>query len=217
MAPVRVDVWSDVVCPWCYIGKRRFEKGIELLREQGADPGIEVVYRSFQLDPGAPVGDPVPVRRAYAAKFGGPERADAILDHVTRVAAEEGIEFRMDLALRANTLLAHRALHFALGSGPAAQASVKQRLLAAYFTEGADISDPDVVARCAGDAGLDADALREWLAGGGGIAEVAADIAEAGRRDITAVPSFVIDDRFTIPGAQDPATIATILGRMLSR
>jgi len=214
---VRVDVWSDVVCPWCYIGKRRFERGLDLLREQGADPGIEVVYRSFQLDPGAPVDDPVPVREAYAAKFGGAARAEAILDHVTRTAAEEGIEFRMDIAVRANTLLAHRALHFARLGDSDSQGRLKQHLLAAYFTEGRNIADPAVVEDCAVTAGLDAAALREWLAGGGGSTEVAADIAEAGRREITAVPSFVLDDRFTIPGAQDSATFATILGRMLAR
>ena len=214
---MRVDVWSDVVCPWCYIGKRRFERGLDLLREQGDDPGIEVVYRSFQLDPGAPLDDPVPVREAYAAKFGGSARADAILDHVTRTAAEEGIEFRMDIAVRANTLLAHRALHFARLVEPGAQARLKQNLLAAYFTEGRNIADATVVEVCAVAAGLDAPALREWLAGGGGTAEVAADIAEAGRREITAVPSFVIDDRFTIPGAQDAATFATVLRRMLAR
>ncbi|MEN9793407.1 MAG: hypothetical protein RL330_1485 [Actinomycetota bacterium] len=212
-----MDVWSDVVCPWCYIGKRRFERGLDLLRDHGADPGIEVVYRSFQLDPGAPVDDPVPVREAYAAKFGGAARAEAILDHVTRTAAEEGIEFRMDIAVRANTLLAHRALHFARLGDADSQGRLKQHLLAAYFTEGRNIADPAVVEDCAVTAGLDAVALREWLAGGGGSTEVAADIAEAGRREITAVPSFVIDDRFTIPGAQDAATFATILGRMLAR
>jgi predicted DsbA family dithiol-disulfide isomerase len=217
VASVRVDVWSDVVCPWCYIGKRRFERALEVLREQGNDPGIDVVYRSFQLDPGAPVDDPVPVREAYAAKFGGAARADAIHDHVTRTAAEEGIEFRMDIAVRANTLLAHRALHFARLDDSGAQGRVKQRLLAAYFTEGRNIADQAVVEGCVAESGLDPLLLREWLAGGGGTSEVAADIAEAARRDITAVPSYVIDDRFTIPGAQDPATFATILGRMLAR
>ena len=111
---MKVEIWSDVVCPWCYIGKRRFEKALDVLREKGVTEPVEVVWRSFQLDPRAPVGAPSPAIDAYARKFGGPDAAVRIIENVTNVAAADGIEFRMDIALRANTLLAHRALHWAL-------------------------------------------------------------------------------------------------------
>src|SRR6187431_3514883 len=104
---MQVEIWSDVVCPWCYIGKRRFERAVA---EVADDIEVRAVYRPYQLDPSAPRGASVPVVEAYARKFGGPERAEQILDHVTRIAADDGIEFRMDRALRANTLLAHRLL-----------------------------------------------------------------------------------------------------------
>lgn len=214
-------MWSDVVCPWCFIGKRRFDKAVAVLREKGVTEPIEVVYRSYQLDPTAPIGSPTPVTDAYAKKFGGPERARQILDHVTGIAAGEGIDFKMDIALRANTTLAHRALHWALsvapGCGPAAQERLKEILLAAYFSEGRDVGDADTVAACAGRAGLDADALRTWLDGDGGKAEVVADLRGAIDREISGVPAFVIDDAFIVPGAQEVDTFVAVIERILSR
>lgn len=215
---MKVEIWSDVVCPWCFIGKRRFDKAVARLRERGITDSIEVVFRSFQLDPGAPEGATMPAVEGYARKFGGPERAAQIVDHVTRIAAEDGIEFHMDIALRANTLLAHRALHWAKStSGSTGQADMKERLLGAYFTGGLDVGDIEVVVACADDAGLDGASLRSWLDAGGGFEEVAADIEGAASREITAVPSFVIDDRFLIPGAQDVDVYVNVLEKMLSR
>jgi predicted DsbA family dithiol-disulfide isomerase len=215
---MKVEIWSDVVCPWCYIGKVRFDKAVAELRSKGIDTPINVVFRSFQLDPTAPVGAPTPVAEAYAKKFGGSERAHQILNHVTNVAAEDGIEFRMDIALRANTVLAHRALHFALISqGPESQAFLKKSLLSAYFTEGKDVGDEDVIIACADSVGLDGQALAAWLQSGGGITEFAADLQAAAERDITAVPSFVIDDRFLIPGAQDISVFVNVLERVLTQ
>lgn len=216
-----MDVWSDVVCPWCFIGKRRFDRAVAILREKGVTEPIEVVYRAYQLDPTAPVGDPTPVPDAYAKKFGGRERAEQILAHVTGIAAAEGIEFRMHEALRANTTLAHRALHWSLavasGSGPDAQARLKESLLSAYFTEGRDVGDPDTVAQCAERAGLDGAALRTWLDGDGGKPEVVADLRGAMDREITGVPAFVIDDAFLVPGAQDTETFVNVIERILAR
>lgn len=217
MSLVKVEVWSDVVCPWCYIGKRRFDKAVAALREKGVTEPIHVVYRSYQLDPTAPVASPTPVVEAYSRKFGGRERAEQILAHVTRVAAEEGIEFNMDIALRANTILAHRALHWALAAhGEHGQARLKEELLADYFTNGRDIGDVDVVAACAGRADMDGDALRAWLDTDAGNDQVTADLAAAADREITAVPSFVIDDRFLIPGAQDVDVFVSVMERVLS-
>ena len=214
-------MWSDVVCPWCFIGKRRFDKAVAILREKGVTEPIEVVFRAYQLDPTAPVGDPTPVPDAYAKKFGGRERADQILAHVTSIAAAEGIEFNMDVALRANTTLAHRALHWSLavteGCGPDAQARLKESLLAAYFTEGRDVGDADTVAACADRASLDGAALRGWLDGTEGTLEVVADLRGAIDREITGVPAFVIDDAFLVPGAQDPETFVNVIERILAR
>ncbi|MBM3638367.1 MAG: DsbA family oxidoreductase [Actinobacteria bacterium] len=214
---MRVEIWSDVVCPWCYIGKRQFEEALARLHDAGTGTDIEVVYRSYQLDPTAPPGGSTPAREAYARKFGGYERADQIIGHVTRIAADSGIEFRMDRAIRANTMLAHRALHFVLTEiGSTAQAAMKEQLLRAYFTDGENVGDLDVVVSCAERAGIDADALRRWLESDVGVAEVVADIEAAQMRDITGVPAFVLDDRFLIPGAQDVDVFEQLLTRALN-
>lgn len=214
---MRVEIWSDVVCPWCYIGKRRFDEALSRLREQGHGDDIEVVYRAYQLDPSAPPGGSMPAREAYARKFGGEERADQIIGHVTRIAADSGIEFRMDRAIRANTMLAHRALQRVLTTrGSADQAALKEELLRAYFTDGQNVGDIDVVVACAERAGLDAGDLREWLDTDGSVAEVVADIEAAQIRDITGVPAFVIDDRFLIPGAQEVDVFEQLLMRALN-
>lgn len=215
---MRVEIWSDVVCPWCFIGKRRFEKAIEVLRSKGITEPIEIVYRAFQLDPTAPTGSPTPVAEAYAKKFGGQERAEQILGHVTKVAAQDDIVFNMDKALRANTILAHRALHWSLTThGPIVQGDFKEQLLVAYFTDGKDVGDIDVLAQVAAQIGLDGTALSRWLEEGHGTEEVLADLQAAQDRDILAVPSFVIDERFLIPGAQDVDVFVNVLERALTR
>jgi len=215
---VRVEIWSDVVCPWCYIGKRRFEKAVEALRAKGEDTPIEVVYRSYQLDPTAPVGRPTPVVDAYAKKFGGRERAEQIIGHVSGVAAGDGIDFRMDRALRANTILSHRALHWALTNhGESVQADLKERLLKAYFTDGLDVGDAGVIAECATGIGLDGASLRSWLDTDGGKAEVVADFEAAMNLEISGVPAFLIDGRYMVPGAQDVDVFVNVLERVLAR
>lgn len=218
VSPVRVEIWSDVVCPWCYIGKRRFDTAVQKLRDKGVTAPIEVVFKSYQLDPTAPAGQTTPVKDAYAKKFGGRERAEQILDHVTRVAAADGIEFNMEIALRANTILAHRALHWALmNHGALVQAAFKERLMKAYFTDGVNVGDADVIAACAHDCDLDGEALRAWLDTDGGNSAVREDLQGAAERDITAVPSFVIDDQFLIPGAQDVDVFVNVFERILSK
>jgi predicted DsbA family dithiol-disulfide isomerase len=162
---MRVEIWSDVVCPWCYIGKRRFETALANL---GDSVDVEYVYRPYQLDPTASPGTTAPVSETYAKKFGGPERAAEIIRNVTAVAAENGIVFDMDRALRANTLLAHRALWFAESIG-GPQVALKERLMKAYFTDGANIGDPDVVISCAVDVGIDREAITAFLEGDGGV------------------------------------------------
>jgi predicted DsbA family dithiol-disulfide isomerase len=213
-----VEVWSDVVCPWCYIGKRRFAAALDTLADDPTfDTDVEVVYRPYQLDPKAPPGTTMSVSETYARKFGGPEQAAAMIANITGVAAAEGLEFHLDLAQRANTRDAHRLLWFAETSGPpGSQEALKERLLAAYFVEGRNVGDPDVLVEIAVAAGIDGDDARAFLAGDGGQAEVAESLAFASEAGITAVPTYVIDDRWSIPGAQDPAVFVQVLQRLAS-
>lgn len=207
-----VEIWSDVVCPWCYIGKRRFETAAAQLRDE---VDLHIVYRPYQLDPTASPGTSQPVIEAYAKKFGGAERAAQIIDHVTDVAAAEGLTFHMDKALRANTLLAHRLLFLAEGTGQ--QYELKERLLKAYFVDGLDIGNPDVLADCAADVGMQRDAVRAFLDSHDGRTEVQAMLQVAAEAEITAVPTFVLDGRWSVPGAQDPETFVNVIRRLLQR
>ena len=216
---IRVEVWSDVVCPWCYIGKRRVERSMTTL---AADPTfrheIELVYRPFQLDPKARRGVTEPVADAYARKFGGPQRAIAVMERVTSIAATEGIEFRLDRALRANTADAHRFLWWGLEQrGPATQAALKESLMLAYFTDGEDISDEDVLVDRAARCGLDDDAARELLVTERGVEALAVALQRAADLGITAVPTYVIDGRWTIPGAQDASVFEQAFRRLATR
>jgi len=207
-----VEIWSDVVCPWCYIGKRRFEAAAAQLRDE---VDLKVVYRPYQLDPTASPGMSQPVIEAYAKKFGGRERATEIIDHVTEIAAAEGLAFHMDKALRANTLLAHRLLFLAEATGQ--QYELKERLLKAYFVDGLDIGNPDVLADCAAEVGMKRDAVRAFLDSGDGVAEVQAMLRVAAEAEITAVPTFVFDGRWSVPGAQDADTFVNVIRRQLQR
>lgn len=215
---MKVEIWSDVVCPWCYIGKKKFEDAVANLASEGSQLDLEISFRPFQLDPSAPVGGTSPVRDAYAKKFGGPDKADKIIAHVSNVAAQAGITFNMDRAVRANTLLAHRLMYLALRDyGPSAQREMKQALLEAYFTNGENVADDEVLIAAAARAGIERSVVEEWLAGDDGDAEVRRDIIEAGELGITAVPTFVIDGRWAIPGAQDVEVFERALRRMNDR
>jgi predicted DsbA family dithiol-disulfide isomerase len=212
---VTVDIYSDVVCPWCYIGKRKFESGLSLV--QGEDLGVDfaVTYRPYQLDPTARPGVSEPVVESYAKKFGGPERAAEIIRNVSDRAADVGLDFNMDIALRANTLLAHRLIWFAdqPGSG-IEQAAMKERLLRAYFTDGLDIGDPAVLADCAADVGLDHDTVADFLRSDQGTSEVADELDAARDQGITAVPTYVLNGKWAVPGAQEAETFAQVLRKM---
>ncbi len=209
---MRVEIWSDVVCPWCYIGKRRFERAVA---ELAGEVDLDIVYRPYQLDPTASPGTSQPVFEAYARKFGGPEQATAILARVTEAAAGDGIEFRMDRALRANTLLAHRLLWLAeLPGSPVDQQVLKERLLQAYFVDGLDIGDPEVLADCADEVGLPRQDALDFLESDRGRAEVAAYLEQAADHGISAVPTFVINGQWAIPGAQDTDTFVNVLRRL---
>jgi predicted DsbA family dithiol-disulfide isomerase len=215
---VRVEIYSDVVCPWCAIGKARFEKALTMIRPEQASR-IEVIWRPYQLDPTAP-GTPTPVSVGYAKKFGGPERAAQIIDHVTTTAAADGIEFRMDIAQRANTFDAHRLIGFALSvGGPAVQHRVKQRLLDAYFTEGVDVGSRVELARLATESALfgstaDAEA---FLQSKKFVEQTRNEIADGVDRGVSAVPTFVFENQWSVPGAQDPEVFVRVLERLFAQ
>ena len=218
VATVGIEVYSDVVCPWCYIGKRRLERALATLRAEAEFPGADVVCRPFQLDPHAPRGRAEPVLDVYARKFGGPERAAEIVARMTEAAHAEGIEFHLDRAVRPNTADAHRLLWWALWSaGADAQLALNEQLMAAYFTDGADLGDADVLVDRAARSGLDPGAAREVIVDEDGVEALAVALRSAADLGITAVPTFVVNSRWSIPGAQDTEYFVEVLRRAASR
>lgn len=211
---IDVEIFSDVVCPWCYIGKRRFEQALETFSAKHPDTGINLRYRAYLLDPRAPVGESTPVREAYARKFGGPQQAEAIIARVSGEAAGAGLDFHLEKALRSNTLLAHQLLVLAERKG--LQAELKERLLAAYFTEGQAIGELGVLVALAAEVGIDEAEARAWLEQGQGRNQVADDLDFAVDQGITAVPTFIFDGRYQVPGAQDSETFVLVLERVLA-
>jgi predicted DsbA family dithiol-disulfide isomerase len=212
---ITIEIWSDVVCPWCYIGKRRFEQAAEQL---DGEIDLDIVYRPYQLDPTASPGKSGPVFDAYVKKFGGADQAQMLIDRVTATAADEGLGFRMDRALRANTLLAHRLLWWAeQPDTPVDQHALKERLLQAYFVDGLDIGLPETLADCAAELGADRDEVIRFLASDGGRDEVAGYLTQAAESGITAVPTYVIDGRFAIPGAQEPDTFVQVIRKIAGK
>ncbi|MGI8645210.1 MAG: DsbA family oxidoreductase [Nocardioides sp.] len=195
---MRIDIWSDVVCPWCYIGKRRLERAIERRDD------VEVVYHSFQLDPSSPKEATQTVAEHLGEKYGGGRAAgQAMINRVEAVAAEEGLLFRLGEAKRGNTLDAHRLLHLALDQGgPALQGRLKEALLAAYFLEAGNPADHHALLEVADEVGLDSARSREVLAGDGFADAVEADLRQAVAYGATGVPFFVVDGRYGISGAQ---------------
>jgi predicted DsbA family dithiol-disulfide isomerase len=212
---INIDIWSDVVCPWCYIGKRKFESALSKL---GDDISVNVTYRAYQLDPTASPGKTEPVRGVYERKFGGPQQADQIISHVSSVAAEVGLEFRMNDAQRANTLLAHRLIWRAgQPDSPLAQSEVKELLLASYFTNGNNIGDPDELATLMETLGADHSETIRFLDSDEGKQEVQSELLGASQLGITAVPTYVVEGQWSIPGAQEAETFERVLRRLADR
>jgi predicted DsbA family dithiol-disulfide isomerase len=198
MAPFPVDIWSDVVCPWCYIGKRRFEVALERFDHAG---DVEVTWHSFELDPTAPRHRDRPLDESLAEKYGmSIDEARASHARLTELAAAEGLEYRFDIARPGNTFDAHRLIHLAAERGR--QGDMKDRLMRGYLTEGEPIGDRDALARMAADVGLSEDEARTVLAGGRYSAEVREDERLAHQIGIRGVPFFVLDRRFGVSGAQ---------------
>ncbi len=203
MKKLPVEVWSDIACPWCYVGKRRLEAALARFPHQDA---VEVTWRAFELDPSAPkVREPRPYAERLAAKYGTPvARAETMIRQMTATAAADGLDFRFDRIRPGNTFDAHRVLHLAGERGKLD--AVKERLLRAYLGEGEAIGEHDTLVRLAAEAGLDPDEVRAVLTGDAFTDEVRAEEAEAVDLGITGVPFFVIARRYGISGAQ-PAEV----------
>jgi len=202
-----IDMVSDVVCPWCFIGKRRLEKAIALQ----PDIPVEVRFRPYFLNPWVP-REGISREEYLTTKFGSPERYRSITRRVAEAAAAEGLTYVVDgIKRQPNTLDCHRLILWAGETGNAAR--MKQQLMDLYFTEGGDLTDLDVLVRAATDCGLDADLVRRRLAGEDDVARVAQEAESAKEAGIDGVPCFIFDDSLAVQGAQAPEYLAQAIAR----
>lgn len=208
---VLVEIYSDIVCPWCYIGQHQFA---EALARTPHAAEIEVGWRAFQLDPRAR-NEPTPVFDAWARKFGGEDAAAAAIARITGAAEAVGLEIRLDRALRVNTFDAHR-LVWSVGDGPT-QWDLELALMRAYFVDGRNVADRATLVGLAESVGCDPAETERFLASGEGTAEVNEELAGAADRDVLAVPTFFFASQVGVPGAQDPETFVRMIDRAFER
>ena len=205
--PVRIDVVSDVVCPWCFIGKRRLEKALALK----PDVPVEVHWHPYFLNDWIP-REGISREQYLTTKFGSPERYKGIAQRVSAAAAAEGLDYAMDkISRQPNTLDAHRLIRWAAGIGKAAD--MKQKLMDLYFTEGADLTNHAVLVQAATEVGLDAEDVREALDSDKDVAEVEQEAASAKEAGIDGVPCFIFGGKFAVSGAQSPEYLAEAIER----
>ena len=214
--PVRLDIFSDIACPWCFLGKRRLEAGLELFRRDHPDVDVEITYRSYQLAPETPV-EVEESQASYVARTKGipAEQMEQMQAQLTAVAAAEGVEYHFDRVRHTNTLLAHQLLHFAKAHGR--QTELKDRLMQAHFTEGRHVGRVDDLVELAVEVGLDADEARSALESEQYLPDVQADQSQAQALGIRGVPFFVIDRRFGLSGAQPAETFAEALSTAVAQ
>jgi predicted DsbA family dithiol-disulfide isomerase len=206
---MEIEIYADVVCPWCWIGKRRLEQALERY-----DGEVTVRFRPFQLDP-TPVTEPKPLIEALGAKFGGRDQAEGMAAHVTQVAEGAGIEMHFDRAVAANTFEAHRLVRFATERGRAAE--LVERLYRAHFQDGIDVGSTDALVKLAAEVGLDETEARDYLESNLGRREVAADLSEAHQLGVSSVPTFVLAGKYAVTGAQEPETLLAALHEVAQR
>ena len=213
LASIKVDVWSDIACPWCYIGKRKLEAGVEAFATQPGTPAVEIEYHSFELSPDTPVdfdGDEVEFLSQHK---GIPvEQARQMLTRVVGIAEDVGLHYDYDALQHANTVKAHELIHYAKSKGLQLQA--KERLLKAYFEEGRNVGRVDDLADLAAEIGLDRDDVVRSLESGEYLAAVRADQRQAQEYGIQGVPFFVIDGKYGVSGAQDATTFVEVFGQV---
>ena len=206
---MKVEIWSDIACPWCYIGRRRFESAVS---EFGHADQVEVVWRSYQLDPNSPREYKGTINEMLVEKMGiDPRRAAAMHDQMTALAAAEGLDYHFESVRPGNSFDAHRILHLAAHHG--LQSEMKERLQRAYFTEGLSFSDPDTLVQLGVEVGLDADEIRKALDSDAYSTDVRADIRRARTIGIQGVPFFLFDEKYAVSGAQPAELFLTALER----
>jgi len=206
--PVRIDVVSDVVCPWCFIGKRRLEKAIAL----NPDIPVEVHWRPYFLNDWIP-RDGISREHYLTTKFGSPERYKSIAQRVSAAASAEGLTYAIEkISRQPNTLDAHRLIHWADATGKAAE--MKQKLMDLYFTEGADLTNHAVLVQAAADIGLDPEDIRATLESDRDVAEVEREALSAKEAGIEGVPCFIFSGKFAVSGAQEPEYLAEAIARI---
>lgn len=205
VSPIKVDIWSDVQCPWCYIGKRKFEAGAAAF-----DGDVEVEYHSFELAPDTPVDfDGTPVDYLSQRKGMPAEQVALMLANVTGIASSVGLDYDYDHVHQTNTIKAHELLHYAKVQGR--QLDMKERLLKAYFVDGRHVGRTEDLADLAAEIGLDRDEVVGVLTDETYLADVKADVAQAVAYGIQGVPFFVIDGTYGVSGAQDATTFTHVL------
>ncbi len=208
--PIKIDVWSDIACPWCYIGKRRLEAGIAAYAQESGALPVEVEYHSFQLAPDTPVDFDGSVADFLVRQKAVPEaHVRSLLDRVTQIAAGEGLRYDFGAVRHTNTGKAHQLLHYAKARG--LQLEAKERLMRAYFVEGRHIGRAEDLAALASDIGLDAGDVLRSLGEDEYLAAVRADAQTAREYGIRGVPFFVIDGRYGMSGAQQAEAFAEAL------
>jgi predicted DsbA family dithiol-disulfide isomerase len=212
---LQVDIWSDIACPWCYVGKRRFEAALHEF-EHAAQ--VDVTWRAFELDPSAPRTRP---QQAYAQRLAGkygrtPSEAQAMVDRMVETGRADGLALDFDRIQPGNTFDAHRLLHLALDRGPGRQDALKERLFSAYLSDGESIGEPATLLRIASESGLATDEAAAVLSSDQYAREVRADEAEAGALGIHGVPFFVIGRRYAVEGAQPAELIRSALDKAWS-
>jgi predicted DsbA family dithiol-disulfide isomerase len=207
---IKVDIWSDVQCPWCYIGKRKFEAGAE---QFGGE--VEIEYHSFELAPDTPVDfDGTPMDYLSQRKGVPMEQAREMLARVTGIAQDVGLAYDYDRVHQTNTVKAHELIHYAKSKGR--QLDMKERLFKAYFINGEHIGRIDDLADIAAEMGFDRDDVVRALENNEFLADVKADVALAGEYGIQGVPFFVIDGKYGVSGAQEAETFANVLTQVRS-
>ena len=209
--PLKIDIWSDIACPWCYIGKRRLEAGIAAYAAGGPDrPLVEIEYHSFQLSPDTPAGfEGSVVDYLVRQKRLSEAQVHSMLDRVTGVALEEGLHYDFGSVRHTNTRKAHELIHYAKAHG--IHVEMKERLLRAYFVDGRHIGRPEDLADLAAETGLDRDDVLRALLDGEFAGAVDADQRRAAEYGIQAVPFYVVDGRYGLSGAQPAGVFAQVL------
>ncbi|WP_316182495.1 DsbA family oxidoreductase [Bradyrhizobium sp. SZCCHNRI1009] len=202
LKPLIIDVVSDVVCPWCYIGKKRIEEALKLV----PDVPVEVNFRPFFLNPWVP-REGISREQYLTTKFGSVEAYKGIAGRVVAAAEQEGLSYHPDrVARQPNTIDCHRLIRWAGEIGKAPE--MKQRLMELYFRDGGDLTDVEVLVQAAADCGLDAEVVRKMLATDEDAALVSAQAQEAAEKGISGVPTYVFAQKYAVSGAQDPQMLA---------